>query len=64
MINSTNEKQAAARCFQNQEKLFLTDVKVRRKLSLLLVHSRAESDSTRRSMEAPPFIAACVRSVI
>lgn len=28
MINSTNEQQAAAKCFQNQEKLFLNDVKV------------------------------------
>lgn len=28
MINATNEKQAAAKCFQNQEKLFLTDIKV------------------------------------
>lgn len=28
MINSTNEKQAAAKCFQNQEKLFLNEVKV------------------------------------
>ncbi|CAM9762949.1 unnamed protein product, partial [Ectocarpus fasciculatus] len=27
MINSTNEKQAAAKCFQNQEKLFLKEVK-------------------------------------
>ncbi len=28
MINSANEQQAAAKCFQNQEKLFLRDVKV------------------------------------
>lgn len=28
MINSTNEQQAAAKCFQNQEKLFLKEVKV------------------------------------
>lgn len=28
MINSTNEQKAAAKCFQNQEKLFLRDVKV------------------------------------
>lgn len=27
IINSANEQKAAARCFQNQEKLFLTDVK-------------------------------------
>eukprot|EP00752_Nemacystus_decipiens_P012036 g10671.t1 len=29
MINNTNEQQAAAKCFQNQEKLFLNDVKER-----------------------------------
>ncbi|CAM9603599.1 unnamed protein product [Scytosiphon promiscuus] len=27
MINSANEQRAAAKCFQNQEKLFLRDVK-------------------------------------
>lgn len=35
MINSTNEKQAAAKCFQNQEKLFLREVKVGEKLLCL-----------------------------
>lgn len=33
MINSTNEQQAAAKCFQNQEKLFLNDVKVSGRLT-------------------------------
>lgn len=31
MINSANEQRAAAKCFQNQEKLFLRDVKVRKR---------------------------------
>lgn len=41
MINSTNEQQAAAKCFQNQEKLFLNDVKVSGRLMEFEMQRRA-----------------------
>lgn len=47
MINSANEQQAAAKCFQNQEKLFLTDVKVRYEQQQLI--------GVFRNVSSPPY---------
>lgn len=50
MINSANEQQAAAKCFQNQEKLFLTDVKVR--------HEQQQFTGVFRDVLSPPYLIA------